>query len=194
MIKCQRCNAECSSTSQFCVACGADITNSDSSKRYSSKRLNPGNMVIFLIIFILASLLEYIFFISPLIKCIRARSWEATPCTINSGRLITKSTKGRTLYGLDLSFSYEFNKFKYSSNTYSISENYSDDYGAVKGMLGKYSPGTKALCYVNPSQPFEAVINRDINVFLCFSGLFFGLLIFVGLIGLMPALKSFMGK
>ena len=133
----------------------------------------------------LPSAMLFFFFILPLRKVYRARSWLETPCVILSSAV--EEDRGESgVYNILVTYMYEVAGQVYSSNRYDFST------GATCGLLGKRRvvrrlvPGTRAFCYVNPANPSDSVIRRGITWDMLFWGVFGAILLitfgFVGLI------------
>src|SRR6185436_432393 len=105
----------------------------------------------------------YFFFLIPLRRVRRSKSWRKTPCIIVSSSVREDETDSG-LYIMLVTHQYHFAGSEYTSSRYSFSPS-----SATAGRRGKkriterLAPGTKAYCYVDPDNPDEAVIDRGLT-------------------------------
>ena len=129
------------------------------------------NFVDYFVAFGLSSAMLYFFFFIPLRRVIRARVWIETPCVILSSSVEEDQTESG-IYRILVSYMYEFTGRSYSSNRYDFST------GGTCGLLGKkavakrLAPGTRTVCYVDPTDPAEAVLRRGVTWDILFWGVF----------------------
>jgi hypothetical protein len=87
----------------------------------------------------------------------QARSWVATPCTVVSSEL----KRGDDTEQLVVVFKYTVAQQDYQSDTYCFSSMSSNTATNWKcRVLRDHPPGKQTNCFVNPSNPEEAVIER----------------------------------
>lgn len=141
-----------------------------------SAPLSPVNRVLgslfFLAFFLMGSLFEF-FVIREFVAILRTYSWQQTPCRILSSEVVSEDNRYRC-----------FVRYEYTigSDTF-VSEkfkrNFHDgDYDKQAGRVQQYSVGSSAVCWVNPADPSEAVLQRDSILFglvLLFPLLFIGI-------------------
>ncbi|MBA4387848.1 MAG: hypothetical protein C0404_07695 [Verrucomicrobia bacterium] len=102
------------------------------------------------------------FFIRPMIRIAKARDWPAVPCTVVSSEVSSHSGKSTT-YSVNILYSYEFGGRKRKSNSYDFLGGSSSGYDSKKAVVDTYPPGSTRVCYVNPADPTEAVLCRDLT-------------------------------
>ena len=107
-----------------------------------------------------------------------ARSWRETPCVIVSSSVSEDATDSG-LYRILVTYQYDFLGHHYSSSRYSFSPS-SATFGhrGKKRVADRLAPGTKTICYVNPANPHDAVIERGLTWDMVGWGLF--AIIFLG--------------
>lgn len=127
--------------------------------------------------------------IRPVMGLIAARSWVETPCTILASRVAESSGDDGSTYRVDIQYAYVFEDGEYRSDRYDFFEGSTSGYQGKADVVARYPPGARALCYVNPSDPSQAVIDRDPGLRYLF-GLFPLLFLFVGLGGVAFALRQ----
>jgi hypothetical protein len=97
--------------------------------------------------------------ILPVRESIAARTWVPTPCTVRSSRVIVRNNSKKDC-SRDLSFSYDFSGQEFVSHEYSFTEG---SYEWRVAVVDAHPVGEKAICFVNPMAPSQAVIERDVT-------------------------------
>jgi hypothetical protein len=149
------------------------------------RRLFAGTLVLLpsLVILLFGCVLFAFGFLLPVVRSAAAISWQATPCVIGS----------REEHDARIVYTYEFDGREYTSERYDFNE------GIVRGkrwwqaVVGRYSPGKEVFCYVNPSNPEQAVLQRRFvpEVLVTFIAL---LMFNVSVLGISKALQYFRGR
>lgn len=116
--------------------------------------------------------------ISPIYESMRAGGWQETPCTILSSK-VAGNDSGR----VEIRYSYEFDGVPLESDNFQLSNVNSGSRADKERLVAKYAIGTKHTCYVNPSQPSEAVIDRSFSWMSLGMGLFALPFVLIGLVG-----------
>ncbi|MEN0064905.1 MAG: DUF3592 domain-containing protein [Myxococcota bacterium] len=99
----------------------------------------------------------------PAWQILRAQTWEAVPCEVVHSEVT--SSDGET-YAIDVRCAY-----RYAGQSY-VSEDYDFRVGSSSGRRGKqqianaHPVGSAATVFVNPSNPSQAVMNRDAGMYL----------------------------
>jgi hypothetical protein len=114
--------------------------------------------------------LSYALFVKPVMGVVHARHWTERPCLITDSHVGRSHDRHGTSYRVDVEFSYTVDGRTYDSGDYQFDKSYSSGYVLKKAVVDEYTPGQKAVCYVNPANPAEAVMKRDFT-----PGLLFGL-------------------
>jgi hypothetical protein len=99
--------------------------------------------------------------IRPLAGLVAARSWVETPCTILASQVAESSDSDGTTYKVDVRYSYVFAGGEHRSERYDFFNAYSSGYQGKADVVARYPPGARTVCYVNPDDPSEAVIDRS---------------------------------
>ena len=113
----------------------------------------------------------YAMFLRPVTQILAARAWTETPCVVVSSQVRNHSSSDGTTYSVDILYSYTVNGREYKSNRYHFIGGSSSGYQGKAAIVGRHSPGSRTVCYVNPGDPTDAVLERGFT-----SGLWFGLL------------------
>ncbi len=147
--------------------------------------MSRGCLVLFFSVFFLAGCGFFVlFFVIPIYGVLRARSWVETPCTIVSSEVKTHHDDEGETYSIYIVYNYTFDGRQYQSERYDFAMGSSSGYKGKKRIVDQHPPGSQHVCYVDPNNPKEAVINRSFRgEFLI--GLFPLIFVAVGGIGMM---------
>lgn len=151
--------------------------------RSISTRSSRGVLVAFFSMFLVAGVAAtYFTFVRPVLGVERARHWPAVPCRVISSRVQTHSGKSTT-YNVDILYSYNVDGREYRSNRYDFMSGSSSGYSSKAIIVAQYRPGTTTKCYVNPSEPTDAVLDRSFQPVML-AGLIPTVFLFIGVGGL----------
>lgn len=130
--------------------------------------LGGGCAFLFGSIFILAGLAVGFFLYFPAVSdWWRARDWEETPCIIESAELRTSHGKNGPTYSVAATYRYEFRGHSHQTDRVSLfggSDNMGDfQQNAYHELDTARHQQRPFRCYVNPDQPAEAVLYRDLR-------------------------------
>jgi hypothetical protein len=120
-----------------------------------------GCIVAFLSVFLLVGLGVSLFFVTPALKVLEARSWPAVPCTILSSEVGSHQGEDSTTYSVDVSYAYTVQGREHKSDRYRFLGGSSGGRQAKERIVRRLPPLTRTVCYVNPDDPSDAVLNRD---------------------------------
>ncbi|UDQ97294.1 DUF3592 domain-containing protein [Lentisphaerota bacterium WC36G] len=104
--------------------------------------------------------------IPPIIRANKAKNWIKTPCFIEDSALvsdksllgiISATSRHRSEKVPEIIYTYQFNDKTYRSQQYSLQKNYNQE------LIHKYYAGSTSVCYVNPLDPTEAVLSRELK-------------------------------
>jgi len=113
-------------------------------------------------------------FLIPIYRILNAVNWEETPCEIISSDVRIEQDSDGTSYSVDVYYRYTFQGTEYRSNRYSFFGNLSGGSRGQQKIVDRYPEGSadgkhpNAVCYVDPDDPQNAVLDRGINVDLAF--------------------------
>jgi hypothetical protein len=102
-------------------------------------------------------------FAPALSRGLRSLGWRATPCLIESGQVRSARGLWHTNYWPDVIYRYEVDDAAYRANTINASDVGSPWYYGAKGVVRRHPPGMVMTCYVNPSDPSEAVLDQTLS-------------------------------
>lgn len=127
-------------------------------------------------------------FLKPIVQITSAKSWVELPCTISKSQVETHEGDGSSTYAINIKFKYQFDSRWYNGGQYNFSFGSSSGHQSKNEVVFKYPVGMKTICYVNPRNPQEAVINREFYDELWFSLIPFIFLLF-GVFGVFFSLR-----
>jgi hypothetical protein len=92
----------------------------------------------------------------------RSYTWKPTPCEIlHSGVAEEPFSRTVTHFVLRVEYTYQFGGQQYRPTRFTTGERQgSTDIGKAERAAIRFAPGTRAICYVNPRNPKEAVLER----------------------------------
>ncbi len=91
------------------------------------------------------------------------RSWEPVPCEILSSKVVEVWKDGTEKYDVSVQYRYLFGSWEYVGEKYVAYGTPMRRPSSVEKKIKKYPAGSKAICYVNPEYPDQAVLSRDIR-------------------------------
>jgi hypothetical protein len=151
---------------------------------------STGCQGLFFGVFLLAGLAFLtIFFVRPIFKIREARHWPATPCRIISSEVRSHRGDESTTYSVDVLYSYEVAGREYKANRYSFTTGSSSGYAGKAAVVARYARGSMAVCYVNPVDAMDVVLERGLTPDLWF-GLIPGSFVAVGVGGLVYSARQ----
>lgn len=154
----------------------------------SNRGSRPATLFFFSIFFLLGSVFFYFFFIRPGMRATEARHWVETPCRIVSSRVGEHSGQHGSTYSVDIVFSYMVDGRGFTSAHYGFMGGSSSGYAGKAAIVRRYPPGMRTVCYVNPSNPADAVIERGFTKEMLF-GLIPAVFVLIGLVGMIATRK-----
>lgn len=126
----------------------------------------------------------YFLSIKPIWQVAQAGSWMETPCRILSSQVaVTRDSDGDS-YKAAIEYAYVFEGDEYRGSQARFTQ--TSGRSAARRLVSQYPPGTDTLCFVNPAQPSEAVLDRS-SLAGAWQGLFGLIFVAVGLGGIIGA-------
>jgi hypothetical protein len=122
---------------------------------------NRGCIVAFLSLFLLVGIGLSFIFVTSALRVLKARSWPAVPCTILSSEVGVHQGDDSDTYSVDVSYSYTFQGREHKSDRYQFLRGSTGGRQAKERIVRRLPPLTRTVCYVNPDDPSESVLNRD---------------------------------
>lgn len=100
--------------------------------------------------------------VRPLLLFESARRWRELPCTIVASRAGAHSNGMRTGYSVQIVFQYLFDGRQRSSGAYELDENDNRSFQDAARIVNRYPQGAATSCYVDPTNPDRAVLDRSL--------------------------------
>ena len=110
---------------------------------------------------IMGGFCTHFLFIAPFLKSREARNWPAVPCEILESRVEEDRSGRRTEYKPNVSYTYEFGGKQHRSSQSHFDSAAPDELAETTRFLAKFPVGGKSVCYVNPKDPKESVLDRS---------------------------------
>lgn len=130
----------------------------------------------------------------PAYTAYTAGSWPEVPCLIEASSVGRhRGSKGGTTYSVDIRYRYEFAGRAHVSDRYAPLGGSSSGYDGKAATVAKYPAGTTTVCRVNPADPAEALLSRELGVGVALGGGLGGVFFIIGLallFGRFGAVKS----
>jgi hypothetical protein len=106
----------------------------------------------------------YFLLVRPLAGILSARSWRETPCVILKSELESHRGDDSTTYKVAITYQYEVGGRKHISSRYDF-QGMASNTGLERkrAAVKAHPPGRRAVCFVNPSDPDDAVIERGVT-------------------------------
>ncbi|MFC4992023.1 DUF3592 domain-containing protein [Rubritalea tangerina] len=138
----------------------------------SKKNEEAGKAILipFFGIFALAGLAVLIFFVLPMWqKYLSAKSWEPTSATVIWSTVRSHSDSDGTTYSPDIFYRYQYNGHTYQSNSVGLMGGSSSGRDSKQELVNAYPRKHEFTCFVNPNNPYQALIQRDIGWWAAFT-------------------------
>jgi hypothetical protein len=98
--------------------------------------------------------------IVPMRRSMEARSWNSAPCVILRSEVRTETQHQGQSFSAEVLFGYEVEGKHLESSRLDLGSDMSMSYSAVKERLAAYPAGSTNVCFYNPVNPREAVLQR----------------------------------
>lgn len=100
--------------------------------------------------------------VRPGLALARARSWRPASCVVLSSK-VTESGSSKPTYKVDILFAYSVDGKSYQSRQYRFDDYSSSGRQSKDEIVARFPPGTQTPCWVDPADPRQAVIDRDLS-------------------------------
>jgi hypothetical protein len=118
---------------------------------------------LFTLFAVIGGALLYPLGIKPIAKTIAAESWVVTPCQVLRAEVRSHDSDDGTTYSVYILYQYEFQGQTYKSDRYEFIGGSSSGYQGKARVVEQYRAAANPVCYVNPDDPFEAVLKRGFH-------------------------------
>ena len=133
-----------------------------------------------LIFFSAGSFFLYIGALKPLSGVFSSQNWVQKDCYIRQSKLSIQSDSDGTTYRADIKMEWVFENLEYLGGSYNFSDMHSSGRSGKQKIVNKYQVGSQHRCWINPSNPAQAVLNRDIPGSVYFIVPFTAIFILIG--------------
>ncbi len=96
-------------------------------------------------------------------NALQSRDWPEVACTIVSSEVETRRGSDSTTYRPDLSYRYTWEDREWESSRYRFINFSSGNRSWAEAIVATYSPGSVHTALVNPRDPSEAVLERELG-------------------------------
>ena len=91
-----------------------------------------------------------------------AKSWTKTSCRIVAAELVSQAGSDQPVYRTDFTYAYQVDGKSYVGKRDAVLESYSM-YSVAQDRLRALPVGTDTICYVNPSDPSDVILDRSVS-------------------------------
>jgi hypothetical protein len=96
----------------------------------------------------------------PYFQSRAAREWKETPCRIISSEVKSHRDSDATTYSVEISYAYKIGGREFRSNRYQLPRFFSSGRQAKAATVARFPRGKATVCFVNPRNPADAVLDR----------------------------------
>lgn len=126
--------------------------------------------------------------IKPVTRTLDAERWLATPCKVLRAEVRDHRGDDSTTYSVYVLYEYELDGRTYKSDRFDFIGGSSSGYDGKARVVEQYRTAANPVCYVNPKNPYEAVLERGFHAKLLLA-LFPLPFLLIGVIGLIFTLR-----
>ena len=105
----------------------------------------------------------YFIAIRPIMGVMGSRDWVETVCVIESIELETHVGSESTTYSIEVEYRYEWEGVTMRGDRYSFFGGPSSAYDWQAAVVDSLPAGSETVCYINPDDPGDSVLNRELN-------------------------------
>lgn len=146
-------------------------------------------VVFFSFFFLMGAAFFYVICVNPVMMIIQARNWAEAPAVVRSSEVEENSSSDGSTYRVKIEYNYEFQGREYESDRYSFFSGSTSGRDGKQDIVDRYPLGFKFSCYVDPNNPAQAVINRELTAQI-FWGLIPLIFVVVGLGGMYFSIRG----
>jgi hypothetical protein len=121
--------------------------------------------------FVIGVTVSWFLAVRPLQRILEARDWPAVECTILSSHVETHDGDDGDTYSVAISYRYEVGGRTYTSDRYKFMAGSSSGYAGKAEVVAQHPPGSVTVCYVNPDDPTDTVLERGFTADLAFGAI-----------------------
>lgn len=106
--------------------------------------------------------------IDPLMTTRDAQNWISVPAIVVSSKVKSSTDDDGTTYSVYIAYQFEIEGKEYYGDRYNLMSVSSSGYQSKADIVSQYPEGREFNVYVDPDNPEESVINRDVSLSLLF--------------------------
>ena len=129
-------------------------------------------------------------FLPTLARGHAGQSWPQTSCVIASSSVQSHYSSKSSSYNVAVLFHYTFDGKKYASSRYSLKDVGTSDRAALQRIADSLPKGKETVCYVNPLDPADAVLERSYGSAALLAGIMSLAFMLLGGVGLGAVLHA----
>lgn len=115
-------------------------------------------------IFAVAGLGIFFGFVVPsAVTYFNMKSWVETPAEVIWSRVQSHSSDDGTTYSVDIFYKYRFDGREFRSNRWGVAGGSSSGRSGKEEVVKGHPRGKQIICYVDPDEPWRAVVTRDLG-------------------------------
>ncbi len=136
--------------------------------KLSPKTLRMACLLLGGVLLLLTALMTWMFLVEPLFLFKEARGWRSVPCQILKSRMhqTMDADIGTVVSYVEVEYRYRFEGSTYASDRYDFQNTGTYFKGSASETtaqrIAKLASDTNAICFVNPKNPGEAVLERGL--------------------------------
>jgi hypothetical protein len=159
------------------------------------RRLSSSTLGCFLgpALFLVAGLGLAAFFLVPLGRVIQALGWDPVSCEVLSSSVDRHQGGDEATYSVEVRYRYEVDGRSYQGRRYRFLGGSSSGSEAKQRIVDSLPPGAATICWVDPDDPREAVLDRGLSWEYVF-GLLPLAFVALGAVGLYAATAGWRGR
>ncbi|HML73523.1 MAG TPA: DUF3592 domain-containing protein [Anaerohalosphaeraceae bacterium] len=112
-------------------------------------------------------LLFEVFLVREVVSAIHRRNWSVVSCRILESS-VRQESNSESPYRFAVKYEYQVNGATYQSTRYQFKDSGSGDYAKMQKLADRYQTGLQTQCYVNPTNPSQAILEQDSLGIACF--------------------------
>lgn len=120
-----------------------------------------GGMLLGSVFLVVGITLTHALFLRPALEVLEARSWPEIPAEVVTSGVASHDSDDGTTYSVEITYRYAVGDREYLSNRYSFMRASSSGYAAKAEIVAAHPPGARVMCFVNPADPTDAVLQRE---------------------------------
>ena len=138
------------------------MPGTDTSEIVVKSARGSGCGVIFFGFFFLLGVLFTVMLLREVYLTAVTYGWDATECEIIASEALVdrEAPSDQPPYSFSVSYSYQWRRTTYSSKSFALDRPAYNDWGKIRRLQKRYPANSRSVCYVNPKDPSQAILER----------------------------------